>query len=235
MGICNFQCFSLMLHFFFFFYILHPANLSGRINSVSMQENILYIDTDILEARARGEADSLEIPHSSLKIGREIGKGAFGRVFIARAENIGSKTGSLIVAVKQLKKKPTADELEEFLSEITTMKKVGRHPNVVSLIGCCTIRQPLLMVMEYVGCGDLLQYLRQVRAKHEARSTAVCPTLATKSPSGAFGRLLNFSPSGTNSFSVDPTLKYPDLAHQTSYVFINIFIMSPMSLYIVCI
>ncbi|XP_055683912.1 receptor-type tyrosine-protein kinase FLT3 isoform X2 [Lutzomyia longipalpis] len=193
-----------------------PFTANGRINSVSMQENILYIDTDILEARARGEADSLEIPHSSLKIGREIGKGAFGRVFIARAENIGSKTGSLIVAVKQLKKKPTADELEEFLSEITTMKKVGRHPNVVSLIGCCTIRQPLLMVMEYVGCGDLLQYLRQVRAKHEARSTAVCPTLATKSPSGAFGRLLNFSPSGTNSFSVDPTLKYPDLAHQTS-------------------
>lgn len=52
--------------------------------------------------------------------------------------------------------RPTPDELEEFLSEITTMKTVSRHPNVVSLLGCCTIRQPLLMIMEFVGCGDLV-------------------------------------------------------------------------------
>lgn len=73
----------------------------------------------------------------------------------------------------QFTERPTADELEEFLSEIATMKKVGRHPNVVTLLGCCTIKQPLCMIMEYVGCGDLLHYLRQLRAQHEARSTAV--------------------------------------------------------------
>jgi Protein tyrosine and serine/threonine kinase len=38
-----------------------------------------------------------------LTIGREIGKGAFGRVFIARAEKIGMKQGAQIVAIKQLK------------------------------------------------------------------------------------------------------------------------------------
>lgn len=68
-----------------------------------MQDNFFYVDKDILEARARGEADMLEVPHSCLTIGREIGKGAFGRVFIARAENIGGKPGGLVVAVKQLK------------------------------------------------------------------------------------------------------------------------------------
>lgn len=52
--------------------------------------------------------------------------------------------------------RPTPDELEEFLSEIGTMKKVSKHPNVVSLLGCCTIKQPLLMIMEYVGYGDLV-------------------------------------------------------------------------------
>lgn len=46
--------------------------------------------------------------------------------------------------------------MDEFISEITTMKTVAPHPNVVSLIGCCTIRQPYLMIMEYVGCGDLV-------------------------------------------------------------------------------
>lgn len=53
--------------------------------------------------------------------------------------------------------RPTVDELDEFLGEIETMKKVGFHPNVVSFLGCCTIRQPFLMVMEYVGCGDLVR------------------------------------------------------------------------------
>uniref|UniRef100_A0A1L8DJG6 Protein kinase domain-containing protein n=1 Tax=Nyssomyia neivai TaxID=330878 RepID=A0A1L8DJG6_9DIPT len=186
-----------------------PFQANGGINPVSMQENILYINNDILEARSRGEADYLEIPHSSLIIGREIGKGAFGRVFIARAENIGNKAGARVVAVKQLKKKPTAHEFEEFLGEIATMKKVGRHPNVVSLIGCCTIRQPLLMVMEYVGCGDLLQYLRQVRAKHETRSTAVSPNAVTMQQLGGFGKIVNFSPN--NRFPEGAPLKYPDL------------------------
>lgn len=55
-----------------------------------------------------------------------------------------------------ISERPTADELEEFLSEIATMKKVGKHPNVVNILGCCTIRQPLFMIMEYIGCGDLV-------------------------------------------------------------------------------
>lgn len=70
-----------------------------------MQDNFFYVDKDILEARARGEADMLEVPHSCLTIGREIGKGAFGRVFIARADNICGKPGGQVVAVKQLKSK----------------------------------------------------------------------------------------------------------------------------------
>lgn len=145
-----------------------------------MQDNFFYVDKDILEARARGDADMLEVPHSCLTIGREIGKGAFGRVFIARADNICGTPGGQVVAVKQLKsmcfvcffflsgfrnvakfqpqfsERPTSDELEEFLSEISTMKRVSMHPNVVSLMGCCTIKQPLLMIMEYVGNGDLV-------------------------------------------------------------------------------
>lgn len=53
--------------------------------------------------------------------------------------------------------RPTADELEEFLGEIATMKKVGKHANIVALLGFCTVKQPLMMVMEYIGCGDLVR------------------------------------------------------------------------------
>lgn len=46
--------------------------------------------------------------------------------------------------------------MDEFLCEIAIMKSISRHPNVVALIGYCTVKQPMLMVMEYVGCGDLV-------------------------------------------------------------------------------
>lgn len=51
---------------------------------------------------------------------------------------------------------PTTDQLEEFLGEISTMKRVGKHPNVVKLLGFCTQQRPLIMIMEFVGCGDLV-------------------------------------------------------------------------------
>ncbi|KFB40032.1 tyrosine-protein kinase [Anopheles sinensis] len=72
-----------------------------------MEENRLYIDMDILNARARGDADYLEVPHSCLRIGREIGKGAFGRVFMASAVKLPGFNGPKIVAIKQLKRNCT--------------------------------------------------------------------------------------------------------------------------------
>ena len=40
------------------------------------------------------------------------------------------------------------------------MKRVGKHPNVVKLLGFCTQHRPLIMIMEYVGCGDLVSKYR---------------------------------------------------------------------------
>lgn len=129
--------------------------------------NIIYVEKEIEEAKARGDADTFEISHDRLELGRQIGKGAFGRVFVARAEAIVGIPGYSIVAVKKLKNKASPDELEEFLSEIAMMKRVGRHPNVVTMLGCCTLKQPYYMIMEYVPCGDLLHYLRQLRVEYE--------------------------------------------------------------------
>ncbi|XP_050328761.1 mast/stem cell growth factor receptor Kit [Bactrocera neohumeralis] len=130
---------------------------------VEMEDNINYVDKYVEEAQAKGLADVFEIPHSAIQIGPEIGEGAFGRVYKAVAVNIRRMRGSTVVAVKQLKKNPTSDEVGEFLSEIEMLKGVGTHHNIVSFFGCCTIRPPYLMIMEFVGRGDLLTYLRTVR------------------------------------------------------------------------
>lgn len=50
------------------------------------------------------DEDWFEIPHSSIKeIGREIGKGAFGRVYVGRISDIPNKLNSQVVAIKKLK------------------------------------------------------------------------------------------------------------------------------------
>ena len=56
------------------------------------------------------------------------------------------------------------DQKREFLEEIEMMKSVGYHRNIVNLIGCCTVTEPLCLIQEFVPCGDLLHYLRARRA-----------------------------------------------------------------------
>lgn len=55
--------------------------------------------------------------------------------------------------------RPTEEQKDEFFGEIQTMKTVSRHPNIVALLGFCTRKEPLQIVMEYVGCGDLVSDL----------------------------------------------------------------------------
>ena len=58
---------------------------------------------------------------------------------------------------------PSEDQKEEFLHEIEQMKLLGAHPNIVSLVGCCTLQEHKFLVIEYVPFGDLLQWLRRRR------------------------------------------------------------------------
>ncbi|XP_037037889.1 vascular endothelial growth factor receptor 1 isoform X2 [Bradysia coprophila] len=150
-----------------------------------------------------------EIDHADLTLIKKIGEGAFGTVYIARRRIIFGKPGFQIVAVKQLKKRPTDEQRDEFFGEIEMMKKVPRHSNVVALLGFCKEKEPLQIVMEYVGCGDLRAYLQKLRARHEERygknrvTVNPCehnqPLLAP--PSGRYLDLMNSSASSTSDSS----------------------------------
>ena len=52
---------------------------------------------------------------------------------------------------------------DSFMFEITQMKQLGFHQNIVSLVGCCTFHEPKFLVIEYLPFGDLLQWLRRGR------------------------------------------------------------------------
>ncbi|XP_065207956.1 fibroblast growth factor receptor homolog 1-like [Planococcus citri] len=64
------------------------------------------------------------------------------------------------VAVKMLKKKHSDIDMVNLVKEMELMKLIGRHDNVLGLLGCCTQDGPLLIITEYATHGNLLYFLR---------------------------------------------------------------------------
>lgn len=88
------------------------------------------------------------------------------------AEAYGIQPGQYktIVAVKTLKDNPSKTELENFMNELEIMKSVGKHPNILSLLGCCCsgggiASGGVYAIIEYARHGNLRNYLRSQRPK----------------------------------------------------------------------
>jgi serine/threonine protein kinase len=74
---------------------------------------------------------SFLVSFSSIQLGPELGRGAFGVVYKA------SYNGETI-ACKMLSKETTKEmNQEEFMQEARTMSEIPQHPNVVKLVGFC--------------------------------------------------------------------------------------------------
>ena len=91
-----------------------------------------------------------EFPKSRLRLGEELGFGAFGQVVKAEAiglksaENDINKTDVKTVAVKMVRSQLLVQNqvaaLEALVSELKVMIYLGPHLNVVNLLGACTKR-----------------------------------------------------------------------------------------------
>ncbi|XP_044188684.1 tyrosine-protein kinase Fer isoform X1 [Thunnus albacares] len=93
--------------------------------------------------------------HEDVTLGELLGKGNFGEVFKGTLQR--DKTP---VAVKTCKEDLPPELKIRFLSEARILKQYD-HPNIVKLIGVCTQRQPIYIVMELVPGGDFLSFLRK--------------------------------------------------------------------------
>ena len=69
----------------------------------------------------------------------QIGSGAFGRVVLATAVGILEWEPKTTVAVKMCKPPVTKPQLVGLMSEIKIMLHLGKHINVVNLLGACTM------------------------------------------------------------------------------------------------
>ena len=52
---------------------------------------------------------------------------------------------------------------KQFLDEIELMYEIGSHPNILTLLGCCTIEEPYLLLTEFMKYGDLLHFMWKSR------------------------------------------------------------------------
>jgi serine/threonine protein kinase len=104
-----------------------------------------------------------EFPREKLTLGKKLGEGAFGEVVHGQISDSPEKGDVTTVAVKRLKVTHTDAEMIDLISEMETMKELGRHVNIINLIGCCTQTGELLVIMEFAEQGNLKDYLRKYR------------------------------------------------------------------------
>ncbi|ELU15290.1 hypothetical protein CAPTEDRAFT_104413 [Capitella teleta] len=104
-----------------------------------------------------------ELPREKLIFKKKIGEGSFGEVWRAKVDGILGRRGKEIVAVKLLKDYYTPEEKRCLMKELRVMQTLQPHPNIISLLGCCSVTEPLCIVMEYAANGNLQDVLRKQR------------------------------------------------------------------------
>lgn len=103
--------------------------------------------------------EKLEYPRNDIIYIRDIGQGAFGRVFQAKAPNLLGGEDFSMIAVKMLKEEASDDLQSDFEREACLMADFD-HPNIVKLLGVCAVGNPMCLLFEFMGRGDLNEYLR---------------------------------------------------------------------------
>lgn len=120
---------------------------------------------DALEAAERKALATMVVEPSLPKafhlgmfeIGRPLGKGKFGRVYLAR-----ERTSGFICALKVLHK----NELQQGRVEKQVRREIEiqsnlRHPNIVKLYGHFHDSKRVFLIIEFAGKGELYKHLRR--------------------------------------------------------------------------
>ncbi|PYI05843.1 kinase-like protein [Aspergillus sclerotiicarbonarius CBS 121057] len=91
------------------------------------------------------------------EIGRPLGKGKFGRVYLARERQTG-----FVCALKVLHK----DEIQQGRIEKQVAREIEiqsnlRHPNILQLYGHFHDKKRIILILEYAGKGELYKHLQR--------------------------------------------------------------------------
>ncbi|XP_055918691.1 vascular endothelial growth factor receptor 1-like [Eupeodes corollae] len=148
--------------------ILYQMNLAGLANfekgALEQINPTMSLDE---QAELLPYDRRFEFPRNKLKLGKQLGSGAFGIVLKAHAEGIIPEERETVVAVKMVKR-TTADKevIKALVSELKIMVHLGQHLNVVNLLGAVTkniAEREIMVIVEYCHYGNVQSFLLQNR------------------------------------------------------------------------
>ncbi|XP_044088360.1 NT-3 growth factor receptor-like [Neovison vison] len=113
---------------------------------------------ELIDFKADGMSHVQHIKRRDIVLKRELGEGAFGKVFLAECYNLSPTKDKMLVAVKALKD-PTLAARKDFQREAELLTNL-QHEHIVKFYGVCGDGDPLIMVFEYMKHGDLNKFLR---------------------------------------------------------------------------
>lgn len=104
-----------------------------------------------------------EVPRRFIKLHDLLGKGIYTEVWKGKMQKHPTRDDMVRVAIKRLMVEATEKEKKFFLEEMEVLKMLPPHQNVIHLIGCYTLHEPQLIVLEYAAEGTLRNYLQRHR------------------------------------------------------------------------
>lgn len=138
-------------------------NESIDSNDLSPRSKQVHKITKTIREHFKEHRESPPTTIDFYKIGKCIGRGAFGKVNLAV-----QKVTQSLVAIKSINKQYLNDETsrKRVMQEVYILKKI-RHVNVVQFFETFETDSYILFVMELCGGGDLLNYVRKRRRLKE--------------------------------------------------------------------
>uniref|UniRef100_A0A4W4GR31 Tyrosine-protein kinase receptor n=1 Tax=Electrophorus electricus TaxID=8005 RepID=A0A4W4GR31_ELEEL len=138
--------------------IISPCTLDAAPDAVVIGMTRIPVIENPQYFRHGHNCNVQHIKRRDIILKRELGEGAFGKVFLAECYNLSPTKDKMFVAVKTLKD-PTLAARKDFQREAELLTNL-QHEHIVKFYGVCVDGDPLIMVFEYMKHGDLNKFLR---------------------------------------------------------------------------
>lgn len=140
---------------------------SGILTSTNEEQDRTELILSIKQSFTKGLSFTTTLDF--YKLGKPLGKGAFGKVYLGI-----HKLSGLKVAIKTIEKSFMQDERtrKKVFQEVYIMNKI-HDKNVIRLLELFESPKHLMIVLEYAGGGDLLQLLRTRGKLHESEARPI--------------------------------------------------------------